>query len=352
MHSRFFQWCVYAFPAHLFFQGRVVVLESRLGLKQDADLIASLTTIALFHGTASLIPLLSASIGFVALGVFLDVAALKKPHCVYRSTILVHGLLLCAKIFTPYSYLDRQPTGRLHRLVRQGCAPAYLSVRYTFRYTMMRSFSFCMETGMSRRKKSPSNQHRYGYKDFLRYIAFFPLYLNGPLMPFCEFQRALSERRPHQSKHYRVLLSVSCDVLLFGAVYDLLYDPGALFADSVPLLNFWLAVKCFILLSFLESHIPFSVAWLSSAIRGVEAVVDTPASVFECTESINSFFRRFHVSWKNWLHRYFYRPSGGGITGILICLFVSLALHDFEQYAPFLSTSRERTSICAGTGAF
>ena len=336
MHSRFFQWCAYALPAHLFFQGLVAVLESLLGLKQDADLIASLTTIALFQGTSSLLPLLSASIGFVVLHTLLDMAP-NTPQCVYRSTILVHGLLLFAKILTPYSYLDSQSVGLLPCSVRHGCAPVYFSVRYTFRYTIMRSFSFCIETGTTRGKKSSDDQHRYGYKDFLRYIAFFPLYLNGPLMPFCEFQRAFADRRPHHSKRHHILLSASCDVLLFGVVYYLLYDPNVLFADLVPSLNFWLAVKCFILLSFLESHVPFSVAWLSSAARGVEPVIDTPASVIDCTESTHSFFGRFHVSWKNWLHRYFYQPCGKGIAGVLISLFVSLALHDFERYSTFPS---------------
>jgi len=332
MHERLQQWFGGVLPYQLTYTALLHLL-SQAGIDNEiVETVISLVFCFLFHGTSLLIPLT------FSCGVFVLFVLLKTLRC---GNWQIKGLfwLFFFAVVIGKNHLSSRMLQRLVNntnpklLVFGSMQESYFfSVRYTFRYTLMRSLSFCIDSIDDDFTTSARNV-LCEFWCFVVYIIFFPTYFYGPLIPYSQFSKQWKRKKKTECKiPFRAPIP-ECIGQMTGCwiLAKTIYKPESLLDPELSFLWHWLTIKGFLIVSFLESHIPFTVAWICTGLRQVESQKDTPVNYSKCTSSVHDFCRNFHVSWHKWLVKYVYIPAGGGPRGIVLSFLVSLALHDFEK---------------------
>ena len=248
-----------------------------------------------------------------------------------------------------------------------------VSVHFTFRYMLIRTMSYCVDSmspgGTSSKCQSrhsipstappgngsPENpkyekrgsgetrhpQQRFEARDmltFISYVTYFPLYLCGPLMTFNDFKRQKSccpSSIRSLSSHLPALLPIATWILVVEISLRTFYYPSFVvntqILTSMTTLESWIFTHALICMLFLESYLPWALSRACAGIDGTQPPDDAPEFVYQCTTSFRHFMRRFHVSWHLWLKQYVYCPLGGGPASVFATIAVSLALHGLQR---------------------
>lgn len=218
-----------------------------------------------------------------------------------------------------------------------------------FRYTVMRSISYCLDVEQARKTPEHSSSAErtndctlpdYHIFDFLEYIMFFPTFHCGPLVAYEDFSRMVASYGAGKMSHFistaldllpNVLLALTVEVAMRTFYYPLSLLQSL---DSMAPFDVWTFLMAVLLIIYAESCCPLALSRACSIFCGISTPQEAPVLMWFCTSSMQAFCRKFHASWHCWLVKYIYKPSSGGVGGVFLTFIVSLLLHGDVRYEP------------------
>ncbi|PHH82622.1 hypothetical protein CDD82_5348 [Ophiocordyceps australis] len=193
----------------------------------------------------------------------------------------------------------------------------------------------------------PAAVSDFGFRNYIAYAIYAPLYLAGPILTFNDYICQLKFRAPSIEPARTARYALRFALALLAMELVLHFDYVGAISKAAPLWSSYSPAQLS-LLSFFNLHIiwlKLLLPWRLFRLWALADDLDPPENMVRCVSnnySTQLFWRAWHRSYNRWLIRYIYVPLGGGgsfaswvdaarsiVTYLLVFTFVAL-WHDIQ----------------------
>ena len=186
----------------------------------------------------------------------------------------------------------------------------------------------------------------FGWKSYIGYCTYAPLYLVGPILSFNDYISQSTYKVASIEMSRTIRYGIRFVLVLLSMEFVLHFSYVGAISNSDPVWSSYSAAQL-CLLSFVNLHIiwlKLLLPWRLHRLWALLDGVDPPENMVRCVSnnfSTQNFWRAWHRSYNRWLIRYIYVPLGGSsfatwfdivksiLTFLMVFTFVAL-WHDLQ----------------------